>query len=407
MKKIIIILLAFAICCQLSLNATTYTYTSTNSNQSDWTLVSNWSPTYPGTTINAADSVIVSGWVNVNTNVQMNGTMLTTNFVQSWYDGIMILGSNTLVVGSTGTIHNEGHIRLRNTAQLQINGFVDISGSTLDALMMDDNASVIIQPGGNLYIEDSIWLNYNYNTGAQCSLTVNGTLTNDGIIYNNTGSVINGTGSIVTSTSTANGNIVGVGSVAPGLSPGELKTDFDYTLSSNGSLDIEIGGIIPGTDYDVLGGTGNKTLGGTLNVSLYNGFVPPVGYTATIVKGSTITGTFSSINYPPLPNNMTWDIEYNATEVILIVNAATGIRESELAARIELYPNPTTGSLNFKGLSDNKLSFAIYTVTGSLVQSGKLSNTSSLDLICKETGFYYLVLNNEKGQVVKAFSIVK
>jgi|GEM_PF-5263303 len=407
MKKIFTTVILF-FSSTLLMHATTYTYTSTNYSQSDWTLVSNWSPSYPGSTINSGDSVIVSGWVKVNVNVQMDGTMLATNYVRSFYDGITVLGNNSLIVGSTGTIYNEGHIKTFNTSRLEINGYVELSGNTADCLMLEDSSTVIIHPNGNLYIEDSIFVNYSsWLPATQCVLTVNGTITNDGIIYNLSNSVINGTGSIVTSSSTSNGIIVGSGSVAPGLSPGELKTDFDYALSSNGILDIEIGGIIAGTEYDVLGGTGNKTLDGTLNVSLYNNFIPTAGYTYTIVKGSSISDTFNAVNYPPLPNNMIWEIEYTSDEVILKVNAATAVSQSKLASNVKIYPNPSKGILQIDGLKNQEFSYAVYSVSGSILQSGKL-NSPSLKLNTITNGFYELVLISAKGErIVKPFSVIE
>ncbi len=407
MKKIIIVLCLLGIVFQTK--ATKYTFSGPTWPAMNWTNVAYWSPNYPGTVINVGDTIEIAGTnVKVNTNVQLNGVMIINNINTSWGRGLMVVGSNTFTVGSTGVIHNYEMIGIEDYSTFEIFGLVDVSGNNgYDFLYLNDSASLVIHPGGNLYVEDSLFLMWSGSSIPQCSVTVNGTLTNDGTIYNALGCVINGTGSIVTSTSTANGNIVGLGSVAPGLSPGELKMDFDYALSSNGSLEIEIGGTIPGTDYDVLGGNGDKVLNGTLDVLLYNNFVPTAGYNYTIVKGGSITGTFGTINYPPLPNNMTWAIEYITTEVVLKVNAATRINDTELARKIKVYPNPTNGILNVRVPESEKYEYSVYSVAGSLVQSGKLEGDSKLYLNTRQTGHYYLLLLDKNNhRVMKSFSIM-
>ncbi len=70
-------------------------------------------------------------------------------------------------------------------------------------------------------------------------------------------------------------SIINNGSISPGLSAGTLTiTTEQLTQGPTGSIDIEIGGTTAGTDYDqvILGGF--ATLGGQLNVSLIDGFVP-------------------------------------------------------------------------------------------------------------------------------------
>jgi uncharacterized repeat protein (TIGR01451 family) len=65
--------------------------------------------------------------------------------------------------------------------------------------------------------------------------------------------------------------------VAPGASPGTLTINGDYVQASNGTLNIQLGGTTPGTQYDRLAVSGTVTLNGTLNVTTAGGFVPAVG----------------------------------------------------------------------------------------------------------------------------------
>ena len=63
------------------------------------------------------------------------------------------------------------------------------------------------------------------------------------------------------------------GFVAPGESPGTLNIQGDLTQAADGKLVIEIGGNTPGL-FDVLNVSDKLTSGGTLEVTLLNGFTP-------------------------------------------------------------------------------------------------------------------------------------
>ncbi len=82
-------------------------------------------------------------------------------------------------------------------------------------------------------------------------------------------------------------------------------------------LNIEIGGTSPGTGYDQLVITGTATLGGTLNVSLINGFTPASGDTFQILTFASRGGsTFAATNIDPRFGPVT----YNAMDMTLVAN---------------------------------------------------------------------------------------
>ena len=88
------------------------------------------------------------------------------------------------------------------------------------------------------------------------------------------------------------------GTVAPGASPGILTINGDYVQGPSGVLAVDIGGTA-GTQYDQLVVTGNVTLGGTLNTTLMNGYVPAGSETFYIIQaGGSSSGTFATTNYP-------------------------------------------------------------------------------------------------------------
>ena len=134
-------------------------------------------------------------------------------------------------------------------------------------------------------------------------ITVNtGTTTNDQI--NITGAVldsgavsltaaavnISASGSL-TGTGNINGNLVNAGQIGSATTPGILTVGGNFTQSSSGTLNEAVGGATPGTGYGQLKVSGTATLGGTLNVSLLNGFLPGIATNDQILTFSTRNST--------------------------------------------------------------------------------------------------------------------
>jgi hypothetical protein len=87
------------------------------------------------------------------------------------------------------------------------------------------------------------------------------------------------------------------GKISPGVGLGALNSNH-LTLASGATLNIEIGGTIPITQYDQLSVTGLVALAGTLQVSLVNGFAPSPGDTFFILlndAADSVFGTFAGI----------------------------------------------------------------------------------------------------------------
>ena len=99
------------------------------------------------------------------------------------------------------------------------------------------------------------------------------TLTVSGGAENTAGSNLQGAGTLNVSGTTFTNR----GDVNPGTSPGILSITGDYVQDSTGALNIEIGGLVAGTDFDQLDISGTATLAGTLNVSLISSFNPSDG----------------------------------------------------------------------------------------------------------------------------------
>jgi hypothetical protein len=114
------------------------------------------------------------------------------------------------------------------------------------------------------------------------------------------------------------GNVTNSGTLDVGDSPnqtiqsvGILAIQGNYTQTSLGTLNIEIGGNVAGTQYDQLAITGSASLNGVLDVTFINGFHPLSGIW-TILKYAKRSGTFATANVPPGHG-----VHYNPTSVTL------------------------------------------------------------------------------------------
>lgn len=106
------------------------------------------------------------------------------------------------------------------------------------------------------------------------------------------GGTLGGTGRVAETLSATGG-----GTVAPGLSPGQLTSQGRVTWNAGTTFAIELNGTAPGTGHDRLNAAGDITLGGAkLAVSV--GFTPALGAAFTVVRntsGRPVVGTFAGL----------------------------------------------------------------------------------------------------------------
>ena len=77
---------------------------------------------------------------------------------------------------------------------------------------------------------------------------------------------------------------------------GIVAIGSNYTQSAAGRLNLQLGGLLPGSQFDKLDIVGGATLGGTLSLSLINGFSPSLGDSFQVLTFGSRTGQFATIN---------------------------------------------------------------------------------------------------------------
>ena len=115
------------------------------------------------------------------------------------------------------------------------------------ALMVDDARSAMEQWNRDVAENGTLSFGGTYTQTAGATLVDAGATLESLLDININGGIIGGGGTIV-----GNVNITGGGAAAPGLSTGVLTITGDYTQTATGALNIEIGGLIAGDDFDQL-----------------------------------------------------------------------------------------------------------------------------------------------------------
>jgi T5SS/PEP-CTERM-associated repeat protein len=92
------------------------------------------------------------------------------------------------------------------------------------------------------------------------------------------------------------GNLTNVGgALAPGNSAGSTTILGNYTQQAAADLEIEIGGALVASQYDFVNVTGTTLLGGELQLSLINGFIPSASQVFTVFNSNSLLGFFSNV----------------------------------------------------------------------------------------------------------------
>jgi len=78
---------------------------------------------------------------------------------------------------------------------------------------------------------------------------------------------------------------------SPGNSPAPVAFGGNVMLTSTSALEIELGGLVRGDDYDAVLVTGELTAGGTLQVTLIDEFAPGLGDTFDILDWGTLAAS--------------------------------------------------------------------------------------------------------------------
>lgn len=116
--------------------------------------------------------------------------------------------------------------------------------------------------------------------------------------------------------------------IAPGHSPGLLSFNGNLAMDPLGGLEIELGGLVPGSGHDRVNVAGSTTLAGTLDLSLWGGFLPHADDVFTILSASSVGGAFSNVQGGRVAfASGSFDVLVSATDVKLLHFEAAPVPE--------------------------------------------------------------------------------
>src|SRR6185295_8636348 len=218
-------------------------------------------------------------------------------------------GSTVRVSGGSGGDRSMGLV-LDNQGSLIVEHPLTVSKNNAN----HENSGTITVSGTNLDLDLSGTAGSFRNTGiiellGQTVNVIGGTFTNAAA------GTIRGTGTF----NVAATSFVNEGTMAPGISVGDLNVTGGYPQTASGNLAIELGGRTPGTQYDQLDISRAATLNGALNVTLTGGFQPQQYDSFVVARFGSRSGTFSSFNLP-LTNRLGWTVVYTGTNATLVVS---------------------------------------------------------------------------------------
>ncbi|HMP58783.1 MAG TPA: autotransporter-associated beta strand repeat-containing protein [Gemmatales bacterium] len=249
-----------------------------------------------------------AGLTNTGGTLFLTGTGSLTLTGGNTYSGLTTIDNADLRIGSGGTVGsvagsilNNAFLSFNRSDSLTHTGTISGSGT-----VRQNGSGTLILTAANTFGGGT-----DVNAGTLLANNISGSATGSGAVSVQSGATFGGDGAISGAVTVNSG-----GFLAPGSSPGDL-TVGSVTFNAGSTFLIELGGLTPGTEYDRLHVTGTANLNGTLDVSLYGGFVPTVGDTFTILTAGNRVGTFATLNN----YGIGYDITYGANDVVLTVTA--------------------------------------------------------------------------------------
>lgn len=278
--------------------------------------------------------------LDLNDDMTINVTLGTTN--QGLVTGDGEIGG-TFTNAATGELRGEPGKSLKLTGASNTNaGQINLLGGLVEYTQgLTNNVGGFISGNGTLRVGTLLTNNGTMNFSGLANIVGDVTnnaggkiissgggpttffddVTNNGEIRTTAGSFTVFYGAAAGSgTYTGLGTVNFEGDLKPGNSPAAVHFDGDVVLGTASTLRMELGGSIVGSQYDQINVAGKLTLGGTLEVTLINGFVPSAGQTFDLLNWGTVAGAFASLQLPSVPG-LAWNTSQLSSGIVSIVSA--------------------------------------------------------------------------------------
>ncbi len=259
-------------------------------------------PVLVNSTLNLAGttsaSFVLSGFsAKLNGNVSAGQTL--------WIRGSSA-GSNTILTSAT-SFSNAGTIRLES---IEGGFFSNLTISPAGTLTNTGTIEVAAGTGGGRTFRANL-----VNRGLMRINTMMEIVTST--FENGAAGIIEGNGSLslVGTASTFNNG----GQLNPGSSPAVFSITGALNQLAAGVVNLEIGGLAAGTQYDQVKVSTAANLTGTLNITRINGYEPNLNDVFDVLTYASRTGTFTTINGLSIGNGKKFHADYGPAKLTLTV----------------------------------------------------------------------------------------
>jgi hypothetical protein len=279
-----------------------------------------------GNLTNFSGTTLTGGTYNVTGTLQFNGANIVTNAAR-----ITLTGTTAKIVNQTGTTGALANFATNAAA----GSFTLASSRNFTTAGNFSNAGTVKVSRGSTFTVAST---HNYTQTA-------GTTTDDGTMALSSGGAFtfNG-GSVFGNGGSFSGNVTSGGTFNIGdavKTAGKLAITGTYVQTPAGALNIDIGGLTPGTLFDQLNVSGAANLAGTLNLDLINKFTPTIGQTFDIMNFKSETGKFTTINGTSINANEHFSVVVNPTNVTLDVVSGALLSPAAMFGSTSISGTPT------------------------------------------------------------------
>ncbi len=275
--------------------------------------------TVNGGSVTGGGTMNLTGGSSANFSVQPEISALNMQNADATFPGTFNTDSTSIDLDASdliaGVTNTAGHtIRVLDSSisgSILNSGTLDVQGASSFPAFLSNGGLITIQNGLLLSGGDTGQLNYGVIRVLGGTFVVNQTpagyfsntdtlkvypgatlQVTGGTFRNETAGVLAGGGTLDMSGTTFINN----GTINPGASPGLLNITGNVSFGSTAVLNMELGGLAAGTQYDAIQISGDAVLNGTINLSLVNGFFPQPGNAFDLVTCGSHSGGFTNVN---------------------------------------------------------------------------------------------------------------
>ncbi len=216
---------------------------------------------------------------------------------------LTVIGATFIGRSGNGLFHQAGGTLNANGTVIGRNSTINSGGRyVMDGGVFNESFALLVGVGANGQFEQSggivnakrVEIASDATSTSQYDLS-GGNLITESIAFGDGDGQFNFTGGTL-SVDTFNGDLVNQGGIlSPGNSAGTTTVLGSYTQESGGQLEIEIGGLLSGTEFDFVNITGLADLAGDLMFSLIDGFLPDTVDLFTIFDADSLLGDLGNV----------------------------------------------------------------------------------------------------------------